>query len=362
MNSRKVLGVTLPLVLVVAAAVGWANWTKEPEPTRVGPVQSTVGVSPSAGVTSSVPSAPNEAPSMTEADLVAPGPPKVPKQGAYIGAWVQPTPYSQPGRVTAVRAFETSIGRPLDIVGLYRKVNDPFPTQSDKILAEQAILQLSWASPDILEVVDGKHDDLIRAKAVAVRNFGKPVLLRWRWEMDRPNLESVVHEPADFIRAWQRVHRIFDQAGATNVGWIWCPTAQGFSTGRAQQYYPGDNQVDWVCADVYPEKAWVKGGYEPFEALADPFVSWAAKHGKPVIIGEYGVAESYGPRRADWLKAMTEYVRSHPQIKALVYYAESRPESPAYYRFHLKGDPAALAALSATAADPGFDPLRRAER
>ena len=40
--------------------------------------------------------------------------------------------------------------------------------------------------------------------------------------------------------------------GATNVGWVWCPLATGFTDGRAQKYYPGDDQVDWLCADVYP--------------------------------------------------------------------------------------------------------------
>lgn len=359
MSKRKWLAVAAPAGAVVLGLVAWSAWPGETKPAKVGQVQATSSVAPaSPGPSPAGPSTAAEP--MSETEVLAPGRPKVPKEGVYIGAWVQPTPYSQPGRVAAVRTFEKSMGRSLDIVGLYRKVNDPFPTESDKVLARDAILQLSWASPDLLDVNAGRYDSLFRSKAIAVKSFAKPVLLRWRWEMDRPNLRSVVHEPADFVRAWQRVHRIFAEVGATNVGWIWCPTAQGFADGRAQKYYPGDAQVDWLCADVYPEKAWVKGGYEPFGALADPFVKWATERGKPIVIGEFGVAESYTSRRADWLRAMATYVKAHPQIKALVYYAESRPESPDYYRFHLKGDPVATAALAETAAQPYFDPMRRA--
>jgi hypothetical protein len=359
MSKRKWLTVVVPVGAVLLGVVAWAAWPGETKQAKLGGVQVPASVTPSAAGSSTAD--PGTVPEpMPESAVLAPGRPKVPTHGVYVGAWVQPTPYSQPGRVAAVRSFEGSVGRSLDIVGLYRKVNDPFPTESDHILAQSAILQLSWASPDILEVNDGRHDALFQAKAAAVKKFAKPVLLRWRWEMDRPNLQSVVHQPADFVRAWQRVHRIFAEAGASNVGWIWCPTAQGFADGRAQRYYPGDDQVDWVCADVYPEKAWVKGGYEPFGALADPFVKWAAARGKPIVIGEFGVAESYAGRRADWLRAMATYVKAHPQIKALVYYAESRPESPPYYRFHLNGDPTATAALAETAAQPYFDPMRRA--
>jgi hypothetical protein len=103
----------------------------------------------------------------------------------------------------------------------------------------------------------------------------------------------------------------------------------------------------------------VKGSYSSFGSLADPFVQWAGTHPKPILIGEYGVAQSYGPKRSAWLQDMAAYVRNTPQIKGLVYYAESRPESPGYYRFHLKGDQGATAALTNIASQPHFNPLHR---
>ena len=52
---------------------------------------------------------------------------------------------------------------------------------------------------------------------------------------------------------------IFDAEGATNVTWAWCGTAWGMKTpdsatstaGSAYQYYPGDDVIDWVCADGF---------------------------------------------------------------------------------------------------------------
>jgi hypothetical protein len=40
-----------------------------------------------------------------------------------------------------------------------------------------------------------------------------------------------------------------------NAAWVWCPTANGFADGQAAAFYPGNNEVDWICADAYPA-AW----------------------------------------------------------------------------------------------------------
>ena len=104
--------------------------------------------------------------------------------------------------------------------------------------------------------------------------------------MDRPNLRAVVGTPAEFIAAWKHVRAIFAQQHVRNVAWVWCPTAKGFVPGgNAAAYYPGNDEVDWVCADAYP-------GFGPYRSFADtvqPFLSWASHHPKPVMIGEYGV-------------------------------------------------------------------------
>ena len=71
----------------------------------------------------------------TPATTVAPGiAPALPAHGAYTGAYVQPTDYSQHGRIAALRAFQGQLGRRLDIVHQYLRWDAPFPTPSERAM------------------------------------------------------------------------------------------------------------------------------------------------------------------------------------------------------------------------------------
>jgi hypothetical protein len=226
--------------------------------------------------------------------------PVPPASGAYFGAWVGPDVYTQLNEIHAVNALQRQLGRKLSIVHTYVKWQARFPTTSAlTFLSQGSMLLISWAGTDTREISSGADDAWIRTRAEQVKALGKPVFLEWRWEMDRPNLHAQVHSGADYVRAWDRIRRIFAAAGVRNAAWVWCPTSAGFADGRASAYYPGDSEVDWVCADAYPDY----GSTASFAATVDPFLSWASHHGKPVMIGEFGVPVSYGDtQRAQWLR------------------------------------------------------------
>lgn len=238
------------------------------------------------------------------------------------------------------------MGRPFDIVHIYRRLNDPIGTPSDRSwLAGGKYLLISWAGGDTRAMANGSLNAAIRQRAREVASLKAPVFFEFRWEMDRPNLSSVVHGPSQFIRAWRTTRRVFAAAGASNASWVWCPTAGGFDDGRAQQYYPGNRQVDWVCADVYPRKAYIAGTYESFESASKSFLNWAAGHGHPIMIGEFGVPRSFGGRRGPWLDKAARIVRSLPQIKAVLYFDSDTPGSKPFAQFGFNGDQAAEAAM-----------------
>ncbi len=283
----------------------------------------------------------------------AAGPVAVPASGALLGAWVRPESYSQPGRRDAVARFEQALGRRLDIVHSYRRLHEPIGTDSDRhFLSTGATLMFSWAGTASQDLLDGLVDKQIREHARQVRALAHPVLLRLRWEMDRPNLAASVGSPESFHQAWRHVRAIFAREGATNVSWVFCPTAQGFAGNRAAAYYPGDDTVDWICADVYAGSE-----LRPAAELLEPFLRWAAARPKPIMIGEYGVARAWpSAQRAAWLTGATAVFRANPQIKAVLYF-ESNPDGrTAHGEFALSGDPAALAAFVTTAQDPYFHP------
>jgi hypothetical protein len=279
------------------------------------------------------------------------GPVRPPESGALFGAWVKPERYSQPGRVAAVTGYEAALGRPLDIVNTYRQFDEEFLTESDRYFVRRgAVLMLSWASGDTRSITMGRHDELIRARAREVREVPAPVLLRFRWEMDRPSLAAVTWSPEDYVAAWRYVRRIFQAEGVRNASWVWCPTAEGFTGRYAAPYYPGDHAVDWVCVDVYAGSQLV-----PLAELLGAFLRWAAERPKPIIIGEYGVSRAWGTdKRAAWLRDAARVFRANPQIKAVSYFESDPDGHDAYHQYRLADDPAVLAALREVGHDRHF--------
>ena len=235
----------------------------------------------------------------------------------------------------------------------YHEWDDELPGDDDRFYAEAGrTLLLSWAGTDTREIQAGRHDELLREHARALKAFGEPVLLEWRWEMDRPNLQAEIWSPEDYVAAWKHVRGIFEDEHVRNVGWVWCPLATGFVDGRAQPFYPGDDQVDWICADTYPGKE-----IKPFATAVGPFLDWARSRPKPIIIGELGMKASRGEeQRQAWLADMGEFVKTVPQIKGLVYFDADRSDAEEKsYDMSLRNAPGSMAVFSQLARDPYFD-------
>jgi beta-mannanase len=267
-----------------------------------------------------------------------------------VGAWVKPATESQQGRIDAVGRLEAAIGRPLDVVNVYHQWADDFPTASDFQFVQQGkILMISWNGNDIRGILSGSQDAVITARASALKRLGEPVLLRWRWEMNRPNLQKSIGSPGDYIAAWKHIRTIFAAVGATNVGWVWCPLATNFSATNGPAYYPGDDQVDWLCTDVYPGPTDAS-----FASVSAEFMTWAASHTKPIVIAEYG-SESSNPDKAQWITAAAAYARGNSQIKAMVYFDADRVENGVDRNFRLEGTTGPLQAFHAMVTNTYFD-------
>jgi hypothetical protein len=297
-------------------------------------------------------SGPRPEPIATRTGPLAGGPVRPPAHGALLGAYAEPEPITQPGRIEAVDTLQRRLGRPLAVVHTYRTWTDEFGTDSDRaFLASGATLLYSWNGTDTRAIAAGRYDRLIAARADAIRAMRRPILLEWRWEADRPNLRYLMHSGADYVAAWRHIRAVFAAHHVTNASWVWCPTADGFGPGGdARSFYPGDSQVDWLCVDAYPGPT-----VRPLSTVLAPFLRWAWHRDKPIIIGEYGVPKSYGSRtRAAWLRGATAEFTANPQIRAACYY-DSDPDQPSE-RYALGDDPAALAAFTAMARDPYFDP------
>ncbi|BCJ52241.1 hypothetical protein Asp14428_37160 [Actinoplanes sp. NBRC 14428] len=329
---RRVTALTGLIVLVLAGCT--SHRRAEPEPV------------PSPDLTSP-PVAVAVNPGPFEAGPFAP-----PAEGAYLGAWIKPEALTHAGRVEAVGELEEDLGRPLDIVNTYRRFDQMVGTESDaEFLDRGATLMVSWATGDNRSITAGEHDRLIRRQARAIRKVKRPVLLRIRWEMDRPNLRATMWSGEDYIAAYKRIRGIFAEERVKNVSWVFCPTAEGFIRGDAPAFYPGDDLVDWTCVDVYAGNL-----FQPIGQLMGPFLTWAAQRPKPIVIGEFGVAKAWGSAgRAAWLQDARRTFKANPQIKAVVYF-ESDPEGNGpNQQFQLAGDKPAFKAFTRLTKDPYFN-------
>jgi hypothetical protein len=277
--------------------------------------------------------------------------PDLPERGVWMGAWVKADWQTPSGRAAALDAFARQTGTDLPIAHMFHAWPDEFPGPTQQSFKAKGKLQLiSWSGTDTRSITSGVYDAIIRQRAEQIRSFGLPLLLRWRWEMDRPNLAASIHSPGDYVAAWKHIRAIFTEVGATNAAFVWCPHVLGFVEPErdAASYYPGDDQVDWLCTDVYPGK-----NFDGFASQMDAFMAFARQHPRPVMLGEFGVTtQGRSGQRAAWLREARQYIKTHPQIKAAVYFAQKQ-DKPAYDST-FNDDPQGLAAFREMTADPYF--------
>ncbi len=304
-----------------------------------------------------VPSTGSTVPSGAVGALSDGGPVRAPQSGAYVGAFAMGTDFTNSAQIEAVGEFERRIGRRLDIAHTYTRFNEAFDSAADLALAQSGhIMLLSWAGADTRVITSGDYDKLIRDNALLVKRMQQPVLLEWRWEMDRPNLRAEVWSAADYIAAWSHIQNIFRAEQVTNASWVWCPTALGFQPGGdAADFYPGDDRVDWLCANGYPSATQPK-----LRDVLAPFLAWAAQHPKPVMIGEYGVSRSLSPaERAELLREDADLFRSDSQIRAVCYFDGDPDGNKITLQWGIRDDATALAGYAAMARDPYFNPAKQ---
>jgi hypothetical protein len=245
-----------------------------------------------------------------------------PQSGTWVGTYEEQSG-SQLVKQDRLFDLEDLLGREVDVDHNYTAWTEPFPGWRERWdILHGRVPFVSWAKASTAAINTGRYDGMIKKRAAEVKTFGYPILLEWFWEMDGNRNRHVAGSPASYVAAWRRIHQIFDWAGVTNVSWVWCPNAWGFHTGEAQKYYPGDDYVDWICANGYNWAPARKGDeWRSFEWIFQDFYDWGAKHGKPLMIGEFGVQERKPGEKAQWLREATDTLKTRfTEIKAVVYF------------------------------------------
>jgi len=282
----------------------------------------------------------------------AAGAKKRPPASLYWGAQIgdQMTGEAAPWDMNPVYRFEHIAGKGLSLIEFsspFAECSDSgctmtkFPmTPLENVRAYGAIPVFSWnstASPPSVDQPDfnlgtllsGRYDAYIREFATKAKAWGHPFFLRFDWEMNGfwfPWSEGVNgNTPGQFKAAWRHVHDIFEEVGATNVTWVWCPNVDLYnSLTPLGELYPGDAYVDWTALDGFNwgnrrgSPGW-QSFNQVFHRTYRRIVQKVAP-AKPMMLAEVASSDK-GGSKPDWIKNMFVKVRhNYRKIRAVIWY------------------------------------------
>lgn len=148
-------------------------------------------------------------------------------------------------------------------------------------LYRNTVLHLSLGIKDVnSEVADGIFDEAIIELARYISELERPVFLRIGYEFDNPGHGNP--NGAIFAQAFRRIVDIIRSQGVDNFATVFASTFKvqlPLITPSYEQYYPGDDYVDWVGFSYW-------GGPLLKIDLGAGMMSFARQKGKPVMIGE----------------------------------------------------------------------------
>lgn len=249
--------------------------------------------------------------------------------------------------VSVPGAFQTNLDEFVRLSGMFPAVvsdyrdwarGTDFPTiTANRITRQGATYMITWEPFDsrkpvndqppyrLAAITAGTHDAYIARWASQIKEWGKPLFLRFAHEMNGnwyPWCERTNgNKPGEYVKAWRHVRSIFDQVKVTNATWIWCPNVTYYGSTDLVSLYPGDDVVDWLGIDGYnfgpsdSDHHW-KGFYDLFGTTLEVMRNFGDK---PLMIAETGSIES-GGNKAEWITdTMLEALRV-PEVNMLVWF------------------------------------------
>lgn len=247
-----------------------------------------------------------------------------------------------------ISKFENDARKKVSIIHWFQRwegVNSSFDTaMMNQVRNHGAIPLLSWEPWKGLQygknqpkyslenIINGKFDTYITSFARAAKAWQHPFFLRFAHEMngDWYPWSEVANgnSRGQYVQAWQHVHDIFTDVGASNVTWVWCPGrvfGRGLSLADLQEMYPGDSYVDWVGMDGY--NAGNDGlGWQTFSkvftALYNEILSITSL---PMMIAETSCGEYGGGHKSYWISdaLSTQLPLYFTHVKALVWFNDN---------------------------------------
>ena len=151
-------------------------------------------------------------------------------------------------------------------------------------------------------IAAGEFDADLTAWGQAAAAFGTPLLAEYGTEVNgswfswNGAWNGGANGGADvFRRAYRHIVRTISAQGASNVSWVFHVGAQDVpeeAWNRLENYYPGDDAIDWVGVSEYGAADPLDDEWPSFSAVMDTVFPrlTAMAPGKPVAVLEFGVS------------------------------------------------------------------------
>ncbi len=173
-----------------------------------------------------------------------------------------------------------------------------------------------------------KYDTYLKNYAKAVAENGAPILFRLGNEMNGDWCVYSSHSTSkdtEIYKAFYRyVYRMFQEAGADNVIWVWNPNGKAFPDYKWNDelcYYPGDEYVDVIgmtsynTGTYYEDEKWLE-----FAQMYDPlYEKYIQRYEKPLMITEFSSSSVGGDKEA-WVGSMFQHIKQYDRIKVAIWW------------------------------------------
>lgn len=267
----------------------------------------------------------------------------VPSCGAWWGVAPEIFTGRPPGR--ALERAERRMGRQADIMHVYHRGDELFPTPEERAIARdpdgRRLLLVNW-KPSLdhtwEQIAHGALDERIdRLAAHIVRTFPEKFFLTVHHEPENDVREARGKgmTAADYAAMFRHVVTRLRHGGVTNA--VTVMTYMGAPNWASEPWfeklYPGDDVVDWVAMDPY-----VDHRVHSFDGLVNKirpefprwqgFYRWMRERfpDKPVMLAEWGVFERHDRPgfKESFFASVRREIGEYPRIKALVYFDSPR--------------------------------------
>jgi hypothetical protein len=206
------------------------------------------------------------------------------------------------------------------------------------MLRNSEILNTAEAVFTLDRINNGDFDQDLRAWAKSAKEFGTPILIEYGTEVNGRWFSwngawngGAGTGPKKFREAYRRIIRLSREEGADNLHWVFHVNYNDDPSeywNRLENYYPGDEWIDWLGVSVYGAQKPSGEANVRFRKLMDKVYPRLVKlaPNKPIAVLEFGVT-SLNKRidQADWanraLKDLTS--RRWPRVIGFAWWNEA---------------------------------------